>query len=115
MPDKVASQLARAAALGGGLPLLIAIIMQCGWPVSRRRLVAFATSFVAGAVACQRAPVAGGLMCATVAKATYDLLYEPTGIAATIERATTINIGSITASNAVVGNGTAITPGQNTA
>ena len=98
-------QLAKAVVVGGALPLAIAIVMQCGWPTRLRRLVGFGLGMVAGAVVAPQSRLAGGLLCATVARASYELLYEPTGIAATIERATTINIGSINTSNAAIGNG----------
>ena len=99
------NQLAKAVVVGGALPLAIAVVMQCGWPPARRRLIAGAVGLVAGALAAPDSRLAGALLATTIAKASYDLLWQPLGIADVVERATYINIGSINAATAAIGNG----------
>lgn len=97
MDSRIASDVWYLLLTGTVLPLLISLINQCHWSASAKSIVALvicaaaaiAVSLHAGVTSGQG--IAGGvIIVVTVTKALYEAFWKPTGIAPTIETATTV-------------------------
>lgn len=80
---------------GTVLPLLISLINQCHWSAGVKSIVALVVCCAAAAAVSIHAGVTSGqgiagaaIIVVTVTKALYEAFWKPTGIAPTIENAT---------------------------